>query len=34
MSIGFGVNRLFGADLDGVPVILPSVRLVNVGFAF
>jgi hypothetical protein len=34
VSIGAGVNRLFGGDLHGASVAVPSVRLVNVGFAF
>jgi hypothetical protein len=34
VSLGAGANRLFGADLDGATLTLPSVRLVNVGIAF
>jgi hypothetical protein len=34
VSIGAGATRLFGGDLDGANVTLPSIRLVNVGVAF
>jgi hypothetical protein len=39
VSIGVGASRLFGGDLDDddeddVLVVLPSVRLINVGIAF
>lgn len=39
VSIGIGASRLFGGDLDDdeeddVLVVLPSVRLINVGIAF
>jgi hypothetical protein len=34
ISIGAGANRLFGADLEGATLTIPSVRLVNVGIAF
>lgn len=34
LSIGFGVNRLFGRHLDDVSLVVPSVRLINVGVAF
>lgn len=35
VSMGVGVNRLFGEDLDDdVSVTLPAIRLINVGIAF
>jgi hypothetical protein len=34
VSLGAGANRLFGADLDGASLTLPTVRLVHVGIAF
>jgi hypothetical protein len=34
VSLGAGANRLFGADLDGARLTIPTVRLVNVGIAF
>ena len=34
ISIGAGANRLFGGDLDGAQLTVPTIRLVNVGFAF
>jgi hypothetical protein len=34
ISLGAGASRLFGADLDGAPLVIPTVRLVNVGVAF
>ena len=34
VSIGAGANRLFGSDLDGATLTIPSVRVINVGIAF
>ena len=34
VSIGFGVTRAFGGDLDGDSYAIPNVRLLNVGIAF
>jgi hypothetical protein len=34
VSVGFGVTRLFGGDLDGASIAIPNVRLLNVGIAF
>lgn len=34
MSVGGGVSRLFGGDLEGAPLAIPTVRLVNLGVAF
>jgi opacity protein-like surface antigen len=34
ISIGAGVDRLFGGDLDNFDIVWPNVRLVNVGIAF
>jgi hypothetical protein len=34
LSIGGGVDRLFGGDLDNFDIVWPNVRLVNVGIAF
>jgi hypothetical protein len=34
LSIGAGVDRLFGGDLDDFDIVWPNVRLVNVGIAF
>ena len=34
VSIGAGVNRLFGGELSGASLAIPSLRLVNVGYAF
>jgi hypothetical protein len=34
LSIGAGVDRLFGGDLDNFDMVWPNVRLVNVGIAF
>jgi len=28
------VNRLFGGELSGASLAIPSLRLVNVGYAF
>jgi len=35
VGIGFGLKRLVGAsELDEAPAFIPTIRLVNVGFAF
>jgi hypothetical protein len=34
VGIGAGATRLFGADLNGASLTVPTVRLVNVGIAF
>ena len=34
LGIGVGATRLFGGDLSDERVVLPSIRLLNVGFAF
>lgn len=34
LSIGAGVDRLFGGDLDHFDIVWPNIRLVNVGIAF
>ncbi len=34
VGIGIGATRLFGGDIDHGSVVLPTVRLVNVGFSF
>jgi hypothetical protein len=34
ISLGAGANRLFGADLEGASLTIPTVRLINVGIAF
>jgi hypothetical protein len=34
VGIGVGATRLFGNDLDGVSLTIPTVRLVNIGVAF
>ncbi len=35
VSLGLGVERLFGTgDLDNVDPTLPSIRIINIGFAF
>jgi len=34
VSVGFGVTRVFGGDLDGGSIAIPNVRLLNVGIAF
>jgi len=33
VSIAAGATRLFGSELDGATVTLPSIRLVNIGLA-
>jgi len=34
VSLGLGATRLFGGDLDGVSLVIPSIRLLNVGISF
>lgn len=34
VSLGFGLTRVFGGDLDGPSFVIPNARLVNVGIAF
>jgi hypothetical protein len=34
IGIGIGATRLFGGDVDEDRVVIPSLRLVNVGIAF
>jgi hypothetical protein len=34
LSIGAGVDRLFGGDLNDFSLVWPNIRLVNVGIAF
>jgi hypothetical protein len=34
ISIGAGANRLFGSELEGATLTVPTIRLVNVGIAF
>ncbi|MBM4195245.1 MAG: DUF3575 domain-containing protein [Gemmatimonadetes bacterium] len=34
VSLGAGANRLFGSDLDGASLTIPTVRIVNVGISF
>ena len=34
LSIGAGVDRLFGGDLNSFDIVWPNIRLVNVGIAF
>ncbi|HEV2147465.1 MAG TPA: hypothetical protein VGR37_08680 [Longimicrobiaceae bacterium] len=35
IGTGIGAKRLFGGDVDSdTPVVLPTIRLVNIGFAF
>jgi len=34
VGLGIGATRLFGGDIDDGSVTIPSVRLLNVGFAF
>ena len=34
VSLGAGATRLFGGDLEGVPLTIPTLRLFNVGVAF
>lgn len=37
IGTGIGARRLFGGDVDNesdIPVVIPTLRLVNIGFAF
>jgi len=34
IGIGIGATKLFGNDLEGDRVVIPSLRLVNIGYAF
>ena len=34
VALGIGATRLFGGDLDDFSVTVPTVRLVNIGWAF
>lgn len=34
VSLGLGITRVFGGDLDGASIAIPNVRLLNVGIAF
>jgi len=34
LSIGIGATRLFGGDLEGAPLAIPTLRLLNLGIAF
>jgi hypothetical protein len=34
VSLGAGATRLFGGELDGVPLTIPTLRLLNIGVAF
>lgn len=34
IGLGIGATRFFGGDLDADRVVLPTIRLMNVGFAF
>ena len=34
VSIGGGATRLFGGDLHGATAVIPTLRLVNVGWSF
>jgi hypothetical protein len=34
LSLGAGATRLFGGDLDGGSVLIPTLRLVNIGWSF
>ena len=34
ISIGAGADRLFGSDLADAPEVIPTVRILNIGFAF
>jgi hypothetical protein len=34
ISLGAGATRLFGSELNGASLTIPTVRLVNVGIAF
>jgi hypothetical protein len=34
VSLGAGATRLFGGDLEGASVVIPTLRLVNIGWSF
>jgi hypothetical protein len=34
ISLGAGADRLFGGDLGDASAVIPTVRIVNIGFAF
>jgi hypothetical protein len=34
LSLGIGADRLFGGDLGDASAVIPTVRIINVGFAF
>lgn len=34
IGLGAGATRLFGGDLDGVALTVPTIRLVNIGWSF
>ena len=34
LSLGAGATRLFGGELDGASLTIPTVRLINLGIAF
>ncbi|MGH7471898.1 MAG: DUF3575 domain-containing protein [Longimicrobiales bacterium] len=34
ISLGAGADRLFGGDLGGASAVIPTFRIVNIGFAF
>jgi hypothetical protein len=34
VSLGAGVTRLFGGDLNGASAVIPTFRLINVGWSF
>lgn len=34
VSVGFGVSRVFGGALEGASIVIPNVRLINVGVVF
>lgn len=34
LSLGAGADRLFGGDIGDASAVIPTVRIVNIGFAF
>jgi hypothetical protein len=34
IGLGIGATRLFGGDMPDVRVVIPTIRLVNIGFSF
>jgi hypothetical protein len=34
ISLGAGADRLFGGDIGDASAVIPTVRIVNIGFAF